>query len=84
MKRKSDFDSLRTAIDAGAIASLEDVWRYVTCRDLFKKAGQNCYDPARKRVKNPMLMTLRECDELAAAIGVAAKLMILIRLFPAG
>lgn len=73
MNRSSNFDALRAAINAGCIKSLYEVFVYVTVRDLFKKAGQNPYGPALKRVANPRLLTLEESDQLAAAIGVSGR-----------
>lgn len=66
----SDFKGLRDAINVGAVTSLDGIWRYVTVRDLFKRAKMNAYRPAIKRMVNPRLLTLHESDRLARAVGV--------------
>lgn len=70
MKRHSDFDALRAAINAEAVTSFDDLWRYVSPRDLYKRAEMNLYGPGSKRVLDPRILTLRECDQLSVAVGV--------------
>jgi hypothetical protein len=70
MKRHSNFDALRAAINAEAVTSFDDLWRYISPRDLFKRAGINPYKPALRRLFDPRLLTIHQSDRLAGAIGV--------------
>lgn len=78
MRRESDFDALRAAIDVGEIQHLTQMFKYVDQRKLFKAAGLNPYGPARKRVKDPRLFKIGEVYQLADAVGISGLRMLAI------
>lgn len=78
MNRRFDFDALRAAIDAGEIQRLNQIFKYVDQRTLFKAAGLNPYGPALKRVKNPGLFKIAEVYKLAEAVGISGLRMLAI------
>jgi hypothetical protein len=69
--KRDDFEGLRKAIEAGQIGRLQQMFRYVDQRTLFKAAGLNPYGPARKRLKDPGLFKISEVYQLAGAIGIS-------------